>query len=165
MRVRLTIAIVKTTAEYVQDTPKALAIAPAMFLIVLFSLTLQVFAVVYIWTSGRLRKGSEDQIIPIANIELGPGQGLALFFMTIFFYWTSYFYVDLPKMLISGSTCIWYWSDDGEEKDKSVDTSVDRTMRYNIGSVAMGSLLRAIISILRGLCQGKRRNDHHGGGG
>ena len=46
MRVRLTIAIVKTTAEYVQDTPKALAIAPAMFLIVLFSLTLQVFAVV-----------------------------------------------------------------------------------------------------------------------
>jgi choline transporter-like protein 2/4/5 len=66
------------------------------------------------------------------------------FFM---FFWVEAFIVGFNQMVLAGSFGIWYWS---QSKSSCIFfTSLKDTMIFHLGSVAFGSLLIAIVKIIR----------------
>jgi Plasma-membrane choline transporter len=66
------------------------------------------------------------------------------------FLWGLWFMSGISQISIAGAIASWYWTMDKDAKMKSpILRSVGRTFRYHLGSVAVGSLLIAIVEFIR----------------
>ena len=78
---------------------------------------------------------------------------IAFWFHIFIFLWTKEFICAVSSMCIAGAVCKWYWTQPAKSADKElgwpVATSVWRTYRYHLGSLAMGSVLVALVSTVR----------------
>ena len=68
---------------------------------------------------------------------------------TFGFLWTLFFLGGLNQVTISGAIGSWYWSKDNKVPRLPVLKSFYRTVRYHLGSIAVGSLLIAIVEFIR----------------
>uniref|UniRef100_A0A2C9LLK8 Choline transporter-like protein n=1 Tax=Biomphalaria glabrata TaxID=6526 RepID=A0A2C9LLK8_BIOGL len=74
-----------------------------------------------------------------------------LIFMVFMFFWLMNFIVALEQMTLAGAFASYYWAWD---KNKDIPTfplwsSFYRSLRYHMGSLAFGSLIIAIIQMIR----------------
>lgn len=72
-------------------------------------------------------------------------------FMLFMFFWTMNFVVAMGQMVLAGAFASYYWA---FEKPKDIpafplSASLYRTFRYHFGSLAFGSLIIAIIQMIR----------------
>ena len=80
---------------------------------------------------------------------------IILFLIMLFgILWVLAFMEAIEKFIIAATTCMWYFSGEGsDEKDKkgtvSICLSTKWAFKYHIGTMAMGSLLIAIMSIIK----------------
>jgi len=66
------------------------------------------------------------------------------------FFWGLFFLEALDQMVLSGAFASWYWTLDKRDVPKSpLISSFYRTLRYHLGTLAFGSLLIAIIRMIR----------------
>lgn len=78
-------------------------------------------------------------------------QWLPQFFNLFMCYWLQNFIIGFHQMVLAGSFAIWYWS---KSKRRCLTcTSVKDTLVYHLGSIAFGSLLIAIIKLIRAIIQ------------
>jgi hypothetical protein len=64
--------------------------------------------------------------------------------------WAHFFISGFSQVSIAGSIGTWYWTLDKTEKLRSpIIRSISRTCRYHLGSIAVGSLLIAIVEFIR----------------
>lgn len=64
--------------------------------------------------------------------------------------WTFNFIVGVSEVTICGAIADWYWSFSGKNlRAFPVIRSFGRTLRYHLGSIALGSLILGIIQLLR----------------
>ena len=70
-------------------------------------------------------------------------------------FWLLWFMTGLGDMVIAGSVAAWYWTLDKSETMWNVGAlpSLYRVVRYHLGTLAFGSLLLAIVSMLRVLLE------------
>lgn len=74
--------------------------------------------------------------------------GYVAWYILFMYFWTIAFVYALNKITIAGAIASWYWSRDKNPK-MPVLKSFYRAIRYNLGSLAFGSLLIAITRFLR----------------
>jgi len=73
-----------------------------------------------------------------------------IIYLLFAFLWTLNFILGVYEVSVSGAIADWYWSYHGKEmKPLPVLRSLARTIRYNLGSVAFGALLIAIVQFIR----------------
>jgi hypothetical protein len=63
--------------------------------------------------------------------------------------WTCSFILAIKTLILSSITSIWYFGKRDDDSHNSVITSIYRTFRFHLGSLAFGSLLLAIIRFFR----------------
>lgn len=63
------------------------------------------------------------------------------------FFWTEFFLIGVNQMVLAGCFGIWYWSQ--SRSSCILLTSIKDTFVYHLGSIAFGSLLIAIVKIIR----------------
>ena len=92
----------------------------------------------------------------VSNYVTSPLRDYVLAFLVFALFWMNAFIQGVATMTICGAFASWYWSetdpDSGKKiyKDSSpVLASLWRTIRYNLGSVAFGSLIIAVCQFLR----------------
>ncbi|KAL6599651.1 DUF580-domain-containing protein [Neocallimastix sp. 'constans'] len=75
-------------------------------------------------------------------------------YVVLGYYWTYYFIKALGKTTICGTIATWYWApkkDNGRRKYQSnaIIKTFIRIVYYNLGSLALGSLILGIISVIK----------------
>ena len=156
-RIALAIAII-------QETSKAIRKMPLIIFFPVFKYVALCFLVawtIYIWanlaTSGTKVSSSlitQAQRRNFTSVEFQPNR--AFQYLTIYyalgFFWTFNWIVAISQATIAGAIATWYWA-----KDKSalplapVLKSFYRTMRFHLGSLAFGSLIIAIVQVIRAI--------------
>lgn len=69
---------------------------------------------------------------------------------TFGFIWTFFFLSGINQMTIAGAIASWYWTMDKKQKFRyPVMKSLSRVCRFHLGSIAVGSLLIAIVEFIR----------------
>ena len=74
-------------------------------------------------------------------------------------FWLAFFLMAANDLVIIISTCTWYFSrkdipdDDGIPGDSDIGKAFSWTFKYHIGSLALGSLLLALLSIISAIME------------
>lgn len=63
--------------------------------------------------------------------------------------WTCSFILAIKTLILSSITSIWYFGKRDDDSHYSVITSIYRTFRFHLGSLAFGSLLISIVFNLK----------------
>ncbi|BAT89586.1 hypothetical protein VIGAN_06057400 [Vigna angularis var. angularis] len=94
------------------------------------------------------------------SIHYTPHIGVAILFHLFGCYWATQFFIAFSSTVIAGSVASYYWAH-GETSPEipflSVLSSMTRLMRYNLGSVALGSLIVSFVESIRFLLEAIRR--------
>jgi hypothetical protein len=146
-RIRLAIAIMKAAADYVKETPSACLLPPVT---IIFLITFYLFwgvAAVYLVSSGD---ASQIQGSPFGSFEFDKTLQRLLIYHLFGLLWLNAFIIASCQFVIASSTCLWYFSQGtGQGVTKTIRTSLHRLFRYHLGSIAFGSLIIAIIQMIR----------------
>ncbi|XP_068646327.1 choline transporter protein 1-like isoform X2 [Aristolochia californica] len=85
---------------------------------------------------------------------------IAIIFHLFGCYWATQFFIACSSTVIAGSVASYYWAR-GETSQEipflPVFASMKRLMRYNLGSVAIGSLIVSVVESLRYILESIRR--------
>jgi len=146
-RIRLAIAILKSAAEYVKDTP-------TIFIVPIITIaTLVCFygywglTAVYLVSSGD---ATQIKGYPFGDFEYSKALQRLLIYHVFGLLWFNAFVIASTQFVLASSTALWYFSQGtGQAAPKTVKTSIYRLVRYHLGSIAFGSLILAIVQMIR----------------
>jgi len=139
-KIRLAISILKASAEFVEETPSALALPPVMFLVLLTFIGYWIWIALYLYSSGTVAGGVNGTPFPASSIDAQTQN--ELIFHGVGLFWGTFVLVEVPQFIISSAVCIWYFS--GATSKDPIAVSVWRTFRYHLGSIALGSVILTI---------------------
>jgi len=68
-------------------------------------------------------------------------------------FWNISFFLSLSHFIITCSACIWYFGEHKEVGMNPISLSTSWALTYHLGSLALGSLLLAIVWVVRFVAQ------------
>ncbi|CAG9312478.1 unnamed protein product [Blepharisma stoltei] len=140
-RIRLAIAIMKTSTLFLKDVWYAIFVPPLFFAITVVFYIYWVCAILYLYSDGKIKKNSESPYLSWNGDSRN-----AIVFEFFGMLWVNTFIVALNNFILSSAVCIWYFSQNTDSRAQTpISTSFYRAFRYHQGSLAFGSFLLAII--------------------
>ncbi|XP_057539519.1 choline transporter protein 1-like isoform X1 [Amaranthus tricolor] len=94
------------------------------------------------------------------SIHYTPHIGIAILFHMLGGYWATHFFIACSSTVIAGSVASYYWARGDTSPDITflpVFASMKRLLRYNLGSVALGSLILSFVESIRFILESVRR--------
>jgi hypothetical protein len=147
-RVQMAVGVIKQASYAMMKMPLIVFFPLVTFVLIATLFTYFLLIGVYIvtpkTTPATLSLGSSwswtDQNVPTASL------GIHVFG----FLWTLFWFMGINQVTLAGAFAQWYWSIDKKAKlILPVTRSFLRTLRYNLGSIATGALLIAIVEFIR----------------
>ncbi|KAJ3272223.1 hypothetical protein HDV01_005877 [Terramyces sp. JEL0728] len=147
-RIRIAIAIIKQAS-------KAMAKMPTIIFFPLLIWAFLALNLAYFITIGMYIITPSGQVSP--SIQLfslvwnDPNiKQYELAYHIFGFLWTMFFFSGINQVTIAGAVAIWYWTMNKKKMPRfPVMRSFARTLLYHLGSIALGSLLIAIVEFIR----------------
>ncbi|PIA26901.1 hypothetical protein AQUCO_08600051v1 [Aquilegia coerulea] len=96
------------------------------------------------------------------SIKYTPHIAVAILFHLFGSYWATHFFVACSSTVIAGSVASYYWTRGGTSIQQDIPflpvfSSMKRLTRYNLGSVALGSLIVSFVEWIRYILESMRR--------
>lgn len=153
MRKRLKIAI-----SILKEASRAVSAMPSMVLfpILIFLLTLILFS---FWVAAELYLASARKVPEL----IAPTTNLTVFkyfqwYLLFALFWGQQFLSGVNQTTLAGAVVTWYWAIDKRSlPGMPVWRSFGRVLKYHLGSIALGSLLIAVIQFIRALIYAAQR--------
>ena len=160
-RVNVCIACMKVAAKAVSEMPTLVLfpVLPFVFLVLFWAYW--VVVAVYIYTSGDLRANFGGPAAPGVSCAEDPScyyeyewKDNQLYMIIYHFFgllWTTNFVLGVSNVIIAGAVGSYYWCG-GDAKllpRRPLRSSIYRTFRYHLGSIALGTLVISIIQMIR----------------
>jgi len=145
-------SIMETASEFVSETLRVLLIPPLAYIICMVFLTFWLYTAVHLYSIGE-PEFRENQFI--ANIKWTDQQFYIMWYYLFGLFWVTAFFICLQQFIIASITCMWYFSgggaDDGDDAGNSVSIfkAIGWGCFYHLGSIAFGSFLIAVITLIR----------------
>lgn len=99
-------------------------------------------------TNGEL---SHSTKVPMMSLNLSDKQKYYFYSHIFGLFWGVAFLLSLSHFIITNVTCLWYFSNHLEDVSSPITKSVWIIFRYHLGSLAFGSLILAIVWIVRAI--------------
>ena len=151
---RVAIRVIETAADYFADT-KRIALVPVLFFFVAVITTfVWLYGYICITSIGTITASGSSQS---KDVDYGPAVSNMLWIMIFGFFWLMAFILSMNEFVIIVSAASWYFSDktipddDGIPGDSEVWKGFAWIFQYHFGSLALGSLLIAIVWIIRAI--------------
>jgi len=145
-RIKLAIAIMKAAADYVKDTPTVFLVPPVTVVILLIFYAFWSGAAVFLVSSGDFNPSTT----PFGTITFDKTLKRLLIYHLFGLLWVNAFIIAATQFVLASSTALWYFSQGtGQAAPATIRTSVKRLFRYHFGSIAFGSLILAIVQMVR----------------
>jgi len=146
-RIRLAIAIMKAAADYVKETPSAMLLPPFTVVVLCIFYGYWGFTSVYLVSSGDPSR-LEDSAF--GTFEFDKNLQRLLIYHLFGLLWFNAFVIAATQFVLASSTCLWYFSQGtGQGAKGTIRKSIHRLLRYHFGSIAFGSLILAIVQMIR----------------
>jgi hypothetical protein len=146
-RIRLAIAILKAASDFVKDTPSVFILPPLTAVILTIFYAYWGGTAIYLISSGD---ASQIQNAPFGTFEFDKTLKKLLIYHLFGLLWFNAFVMAATQFVIASTTALWYFSQGtGQNAPKTIRTSIKRLLRYHFGSIAFGSLILAIVQMIR----------------
>jgi solute carrier family 44 (choline transporter-like protein), member 2/4/5 len=154
---RVAIRVIETAADFFADT-KRVALVPVLFFIVAVTTTfVWLYGYICVTSLGEITSTPMLATFQSKNVEYGTAVSNMLWIMVFGFFWIMAFILSMNEFVIIVSAASWYFSDktipddDGIAGDSEVWKGFAWIFQYHFGSLALGSLLIAIVWIIRAI--------------
>lgn len=144
--INLAIAVIKSAAVFIGDTPMILLLPPTITIITLAYWALWMVVFVFLMASGEIKSRTDS---PMATVVYNEEEKKAMWYWLFGGLWINAFILALNQFILASSVGIWYFSDKEIGAKLPISTSLYRAYRYHLGSLAFGSLLLAIVQFIR----------------
>jgi hypothetical protein len=149
--IRLGASIMVAASDYIDDNKRIVLLPLISYLFCLPVFAWWTISTVYLYTVGTATFKENSFIADIvwdANVKE------MLWLMLFGLLWVVSFFLALQSFIIAVTVCMWYYSkgsdeDDPEARGSSVSTSVWWAVRYHMGSIAFGSFLIAVVTMIQ----------------
>lgn len=142
----MAIGVVQAAADFMTDTKRILLVPIIGFIIVVSFYALWICVAIYIYTIGEIKStGGQGRTV---EWDSTTKKGWYYHFFGLF--WINTMLDACTCFVIIVAVCTWYFSHGSEvEGEASVLKGLKWIFRYHCGSLALGSLILAIIQIIR----------------
>ena len=147
-RIELAVAVMKSATIFIEDLWSILLVPIVMFAICVGIFAFWVLALVYLYTSGTLEESSANYKA-LARIQFDDSLKNAMWFELLGIFWINSFQIALLEFIISFACCVWYFSQDKNDLHHPIWRGVKNGLWYHIGSLAFGSLILALVILIK----------------
>ncbi|KAL8166201.1 hypothetical protein V2J09_007700 [Rumex salicifolius] len=174
-RILMATSVLKVAAKVIGEAQALMIfpIIPYTFLAVFYMFWLS--AALYLFSSGEVRQNycsSNCCAYDLSSkrvscerccgysIDYTPHLGIAILFHLFVCYWATHFCIAFSATVIAGSVASYYWAGGDTSPEipfLPVFASMRRLLRYNLGSVALGSLVLSFTESIRYILDAIRR--------
>ncbi|XP_066973400.1 choline transporter-like protein 1 isoform X2 [Macrobrachium rosenbergii] len=143
-RIKLVIALFKEAGKAVASMPLLLLqpVWTCIWLVVICGAF--VYGVFFIEASGEPKRVGQTIHFVIADFILW-----LRWYHLFAFFWVSQFVLHCQDLTIAGAVALWYFARDKKNLGWPIATSMKRMYLYHLGSIAIGSLIIAIMKMIR----------------
>lgn len=143
-RVRLVTMLFKEATKATFDMQAVFAVPVVTILLLLVATSIYFAATMYMGYAGAATETSPEYIS--SDYTIG-----SIIFNTIITIWILEFFISIQYLIVSGAVSKWYFTRNKELLGNPVSTSFYVTMRYHIGTAALGSLIITIVAVIRAI--------------
>ncbi|KAI9005278.1 plasma-membrane choline transporter-domain-containing protein [Gaertneriomyces semiglobifer] len=155
-RIRLATQVLREAGKAVRAMPSVLFFPLMKYIILLIWMVFFIFVMALLSTSAdAIKDGFEDELNGQLN-KIGKSyqdSRTALWLQLYFvfgFLWTYNWLLAIAQCSIAGAIATWYWTRDKSQLPSGqIFRAWGRTIRYHLGSLALGSLIIAIVQLIR----------------
>ncbi|CAO1437826.1 unnamed protein product [Diamesa serratosioi] len=154
-RVKLVIQLFKEAGTAINDMPMLLFEPLLTFLSLTVTISLWFYFALMIESSGQLTvlhfdSGASMKILYIKDAGILMARWINIFA----FFWFSQFLIGCQHYVIAGSVSRWFFTRNKKKLGFPVLQSFTTLIRYHLGTICFGSLLIAIVQMMRVLLKG-----------
>lgn len=156
-RIRLAIAIFQVTSDFMRDTP-SIFLVPIIFLIIgVIFLAIWIVSAVFIFTVGEAVQNETAKAL--TNIEWSTTTRYVFLYYLFGLFWVTAFIIGCAQFIIAAAASTWYFSHNGDiaEGKASLKMGFSWIFKFHLGSIAFGSLIIAIVQMVRAMFEYYRR--------
>lgn len=154
-RIQLVIKLIKEAAKAIAAMPVVLFEPILTFISVTLGAMIWLYFIVLSSSAGSLQlvreKGQTNEIYDYVD------NGMVAVTVTLSLVtalWMFYFMVDCQHMIIAGSVARWFFTRNKSNLGSPVLGSIMTTVKYHLGTVALGSLIVTLFVIIKSLIKG-----------
>lgn len=146
-RIRLAIAVMEEASNYIREVMAAFFVPILMFAFSLVFLCFWFVVTLYLYSSGTITKRGDT---PFGHVSWNDSIKRLLIYYIVAIIWNIEFLIAFTQLVLAFSAASWYFAP-GNPKETSgnIRRSFWTTIRYHIGSLALGSLVLTLIWVLR----------------
>ncbi|XP_018575540.1 choline transporter-like protein 1 isoform X2 [Anoplophora glabripennis] len=144
-KIRLVTMLFKEATKATFRMQAVFSVPAVTLLLLVIVWSIYIPATLYINFAG-ISSGSADSEYISGDFRI-----TAVIFNTIITIWISEFLVSIQYMIVSGAVTKWYFTRNKELLGDPVYTSCYNTIKYHIGTAALGSLIITIVAVLRAI--------------
>jgi solute carrier family 44 (choline transporter-like protein), member 2/4/5 len=144
-------SIMETASEFVTQNLRVIFLPLISYAMVLVFFLYWIYTAVYLYSIGE--PVYEDNS-PVANIKWEDQTWYMMWYFLFGLFWCVAFIICLQQFIIAAMCCMWYFSGQGSEmSDQPGEVSLIKAIGwgtwYHLGSLAFGSFLIALITMIR----------------
>ena len=143
---RIAIGVIQASADFITDTKRILIVPVIGFLVIIVWYTLWIVVAVFVYTIGDIKGTSSGG----KRIEWDDTTRRAWYYHFFALFWMNSFLDAFISFIIIVAAATWYFSHGTEiEGSAKVYKGFKWIWRYHFGSLALGSLIIAIVTAIR----------------
>lgn len=146
-RIQLAIAILKEAGRVLADEPTLFFVPLCIFVLIAGFLAYWIATSLYLATTGTPLYDPETGVFVRYQVERQV-RYMQLYHLFGLLWWIALL-LGANEMIIAGGVATWYFSLDNKLQGWPILRTVRRTLLYHLGSLALGSLLIAIVQFIR----------------
>lgn len=145
-RIQLAATIIQATADYLTDVKRVTLVPILEFLLLVGFLVWWIYSGAYLFSTGEVK---HDPSKPFGQIQRSSFVENLFTFHLVYLLWSVFFIDHLGNFVMSTVACIWYFAADRNRLNSPVFTAFSWGIFYHIGTVAFGSLVLALVWLIR----------------
>lgn len=147
--IRIGVAIMKCTAQYIQHNPQVFLVPPIGSVIIILWLFVYIIMVAYIVSVGEATQ-REGTLSFLTTIKWDESTQYVFLYSLFGYLWMNAFMIGVTQFIISASVAMWYFSSTSDAPGSgSLLRGLYWVFRYHLGSIAVGSFLIAVVQFIR----------------
>ena len=152
---RVAVAVIQTASSFVADSKRLIFVPVLYFGVGIILLTMFLAGLICVSSVGEIVPETDGYQYQQKDIEWSTATQYQFLFMLFMFFWIAAFIMAVNEFVIIVTAITWYYSDkekpddDGIPGDSDVSVGMWWSIRYHTGTLAAGSLIVAIVWIIR----------------
>ncbi|XP_037042642.1 choline transporter-like protein 1 [Bradysia coprophila] len=146
-RIQLVIALFKEAGKALGNMPLLLLEPILTFIALVTVVGLWLYLAIWIESSGELKIENNTSAKYVKNATMK----VTRWYNVLAMFWMTQFVIGCQHIVIAGAVASWFFTRNKSELNSPIATSLLNLVKYHLGTVALGSLLIAIVQLVRAI--------------